>query len=141
MRRSRLPGGFGFPLGAVLGVAAVWLAVAAGATSQPVLSVVALVVVIDVIALISTAPATLATTVVCWSLHSGFVLGRHGDLALTGQAGHDALVLGLNALLVLLLVSVARAATAPLHEHEHDPTAPRIPTQRQRQPVLTRFER
>lgn len=136
-----MPGGFGFPLGAVLGVAVVWLAVAAGATSQPVLSVVALVVVIDVIALISTAPATLATTVVCWSLHSGFVLGRHGDLALTGQAGHDALVLGLNALLVLLLVSVARGAIASLRVRDGVPNTSRIPVQRQDEPVLMKSQR
>lgn len=136
-----MPSGLGFPLGAALGVVATSLAVAVGATSQPILSVVALVTVIDVIALTSTVPATLATATVCWFLHAGFVLGRHGELVLSGQAGHHALVFVLNALGVLLFVSLARAATAPLHEREHDPTAPRIPVQQQRQPVLTRSER
>ncbi|WP_169792643.1 hypothetical protein [Lentzea aerocolonigenes] len=69
------------------------LVVATGAASQPVLSVIAMVVVVNVIALFSTWPAALGTAVVCWFLHDGFVLGRHGDLALVGQAGHDALVI------------------------------------------------
>lgn len=133
----RISGGFGFPLGAVLAIVATMLVVATGATSQPVLSVIAMAAVVNLIALISTWRAALATAVVCWFLHDGFVLGRHGDLALTGQAGHDALVIGFDALGVLVLVSLARAAPAPVpHRRE---VAPRLPVQRQ--PVFTRSQR
>jgi hypothetical protein len=97
----------------VLGIAATMLVVATGATSQPVLSVIAMVAVVNLIALISTWWAALGTAVVCWFLHDGFVLGRHGDLALTGQAGHDALVIGFDALGVLVLISLSRATSAP----------------------------
>lgn len=138
--RERMSGGFGFSLGAALGVAATAVVVAAGATSQPVLSVIAMVAVVNVIALVSTWRAALGTAVVCWFLHDGFVLGRHGDLALVGQAGHDALVIGFDALGVLLLVSTFRAAPAPvLHLRESDPSAPRVPVQRQ--PVFTQSQR
>jgi hypothetical protein len=137
---KRIPGGFGFPLGAAFGIAATVLVVATGATSQPVLSVIAMVVVVNVIALISTGWAALGTAVVCWFLHDGFVLGRHGDLALVGQAGHDAFVIGFDALGVLLLVSTFRAALAHmLHLREGDPSAPRVPAQRQ--PVFTQSQR
>lgn len=127
-------------MGAALAVAATMLVVATGATSQPVLSVIAMVIVVNVIAVVSTAWAALGTAVVCWFLHDGFVLGRHGDLALVGQAGHDALVIGLDALGVLLLVSTFRAALAPmLHLSESDSSAPRLPVQRQ--PVFTQSQR
>jgi hypothetical protein len=119
-------------LGVVLGIAVTVLVVAVGATSRPVLSVIAVVAVVNLIAVISTWRATLGTAVVCWFLHDGFVLGRHGDLALVGQAGHDALVIGFDALGVLLLVSTFRAALAPmLHLRENDSSAPRLPVQRQ----------
>ncbi|MGW4213806.1 hypothetical protein ACWEIJ_37885 [Lentzea sp. NPDC004789] len=135
-----MSGGFGFPLGVVLGIAATVLVVATGATGQPVLSVIAMVAVVNLIALISTWRAALGTAVVCWFLHDGFVLGRHGDLALVGQAGHDALVIGLDALAVLLLVSTFRAVVAPVpHLREDDPSAPRLPVQRQ--PVFTQSQR
>ena len=127
-------------MGVVLGIAATTLVVAVGANSQPVLSVIAMVAVVNLIALISTWRAALATAVVCWFLHDGFVLGRHGDLALIGQAGHDALVIGFDALGVLLLVSLLRAALAPmLHRRDGDSSAPRLPVQRQ--PVFTQSQR
>ncbi|MBM7860685.1 hypothetical protein [Lentzea nigeriaca] len=127
-------------MGVLLGIAATALAVATGATGHPVLSVIAMVAVVNVIALISTWRAALATAVVCWLLHDGFVLGRYGELALVGQAGHDALVIGLDALGVVVLVSTLRAALAPmLHLREGDPSAPRVPVQRQ--PVFTQSQR
>ena len=141
MRSRRIPEGFGFPVGGALAVVATCVAVAVGATRQPVLSVLAQVVVIDVIALFSTVPAVVLTAVVCWFLHSGFLLGRHGELVFTEQSVHDAYVLGVNALVVALLVALARAAVAPLHEREHDPSAPRIPVQRRGGPVLTESQR
>ncbi|NKE57103.1 hypothetical protein FXN61_09760 [Lentzea sp. PSKA42] len=55
--RTQAPGGIGFFLGFVLAAATTFFVIAAGAASQPVLSVVALVAVVDLIALISTAGA------------------------------------------------------------------------------------
>lgn len=128
--RTPAPGGIGFFLGSALAVVMTFLVVAAGATSQPVLSVVALVAVVDLIAVISTGGAALATAVVGWCLHSGFVLGRLGELTFTGPSRHDALLLGGCALGGILLASTLRAASAPLHEHEYDINVPAVPAQR-----------
>ena len=59
--RTPVPGGLAFPAGTALAVAVTFLVVADGATSQPVISVVGLVAVVDLVAVLSTAPATLAT--------------------------------------------------------------------------------
>src|SRR5436309_12696493 len=119
-----VPSGFGFPLGFLLGVLVTMVTVALGATREPVMSVVALVAVVDLVALTSTFRATLGTALVCWALHAGFVLGRHGEIAFTGQSGQDALV--------LLLIGAAASGFAGLlrvyRRHER-PTA-RIPVQR-----------
>ncbi|HEX6339917.1 hypothetical protein [Umezawaea sp.] len=125
-----MPGGFGFPLGAVLGVTATALAVTVGATGQPILSVLALVAVVDLIALLSSVGATLATAVVCWCLHAGFVLGRHGELAFTPQSRGDAAVLLLCALTGLALASTIRATRATVPEEEYDRNVLSIPVQR-----------
>lgn len=133
----RTPGGFAFPVGAALAVAVTFAAVAIGARSQPVLSVVGMVAVVGFIAVISTAAATLATATLCWCLHSAFVLGSLGELTFTVQSGHDALVIGGCALLGALLVSTARAAVAPLHERGYDPRVPVIPEQPRVRATLT----
>jgi len=130
-----VPAGFGFPLGMALGVAATVLSVAAGATSVPTISLVAMVAVVDATAMVTTVRATLATAAVCWALHAGFVLGRYGGLAFTPQAGHAALVLGLCALTGLGFAAILRAARVPLHEREHDPDRLIIPLPRQGEPV------
>jgi hypothetical protein len=127
-----MPGGFGLPLGFVLGIAATVLAVAAGATNHPVLSVIVLVAVVDSLAMVTTVAATMATAALCWCLHAGFVLGRHGELVFTAQSRHDALVLGLCALAGLLFASTLRAARAPLHERERDVHVPPVPVQQRR---------
>ncbi|RZS31159.1 hypothetical protein EV193_11538 [Herbihabitans rhizosphaerae] len=116
----RVTGWFGFPLGFASAIVATILAVAIGATGHPIASVLLHIV---VIAVTSTAPAALATAVTCWAMHAGFVLGRHGELATSGQAGHDAFVLLLNTLIVATLVSVARTAV------RHHPEV-RLPDQR-----------
>jgi hypothetical protein len=128
--RTPVPGAFAFFLGAALAAAMTFGLVAAGARSQPVMSVVGLVAVVDLVAVFSTAGATLATAALCWCLHSGFVLGRLGELTFTAKSGHDALVLAGCALGGILLVSTLRAATAPLHEREYDKNVPAIPGQR-----------
>ncbi|MGI5499309.1 hypothetical protein [Lentzea sp. CA-135723] len=132
--RTPVPGGFAFPLGAALAVALTFLV--AGARHEPVVFVVAMVAVVDLMAVLSTAWATLATAALCWCLHSGFVLGRLGELTFTAQSGHDALVIGGCAFAGVLLVSTLRAATAPLHDCEYDRNVPELPKQRVPQ-VLT----
>lgn len=128
--RTQVPGGFAFFFGSALAAVMTFLLVEAGARTEPVLSVVALVAVVNLVAVTSGAVATLATAAVCWCLHSGFVLGRLGELTFTGQSGHDALVLAGCALGAVLLVSTMRAATAPLHEREYDKNVPVVPGQR-----------
>lgn len=123
--------GFGFPLGVVLGVAAIVLAVAAGARGAPIISLVAMVAVVDAIAVITTARAAVVTAVVCWGLHAGFALGEFAELTLTAEAGQAAGVLALCALTASGFASLLRAVSAPLHKREHDPGAPRIPLPRQ----------
>ncbi|WP_051385815.1 hypothetical protein [Actinokineospora inagensis] len=123
--RTPVPGEFGFPLGVVVAVAAAFGAVAVGATGQPVVSVVAMVAVVDLVAVVSTARATLGTAVVCWCLHSGFVLGRAGELVFTGRAGHDALVIGLCAAVGALFASLARSAVADVAVEIPRPRQPR----------------
>jgi hypothetical protein len=122
--RTKTPTGFGFPLGAVLACATTFLVVAAGAASQPVLSVVALVVVVGFVAVTSTATATAATAVVAWCLHAGFVLGREGDLEFSARSGHAALVIGLFALIAAVLAETARAAAAVVHHAGQPAVAP-----------------
>ncbi|WP_158264158.1 hypothetical protein [Amycolatopsis sp. CA-126428] len=111
------------------------LSVAAGAPSVPIISLVAMVAVVDATAMVTTVRATLATATVCWALHVGFVLGRHGELAFTPQAGRAAVVLGLCALTALGFASTLRAARVPLREREHDAGRPAIPLPRQGDPV------
>jgi hypothetical protein len=109
-----------------LSIVATVSSVAIGAAVQPIMSLIAMVAVVDAMALLTTVRAALATAVVCWCLHSGFVLGRHGELVFTPQSGHDALVLLLVTLSALGFASILRAA----REHR-DAALQRIPTQRQ----------
>ena len=125
-----LPGAFAFPAGVAASVTATALLVASGATGQPVLSLIAMVAVVDTIAMTSTVRATLATGAVCWALHAGFVLGNHGQLAFTARSGTDALVLVLCALTALAFAATLRSARTPLHERSASPNAPVIPAQR-----------
>jgi hypothetical protein len=96
--------GFGFLFGIAGGIAASSLALAGGASEQPVISVVLLVVVIDAVAVLSTMSATFATAAICWALHVWLVVGH--------PAGHDALVFALNALGAAVFVSLARDAVS-----------------------------
>ncbi|MEU5691965.1 hypothetical protein [Actinosynnema sp. NPDC020468] len=103
-----MPPGFAFALGAVLGVLATTAAVTLGATTRPVLSLALLVAVVDTVAALSTTRATLATAAVCWALHAGFVLGRHGDLALTPDSARHASVILLCSLAGLVVAHLLR---------------------------------
>jgi hypothetical protein len=117
---------FGFPLGLALGVLGTLLSVAIGATGQPTLSLIVMVAVVDTVAMLTTVRATLATIVVCWCLHAGFVLGRQGELALTRQSGHDALVLLVDTLFAWGFASTIRAVRT-----QDEKAISGIPSQRQ----------
>ena len=108
MHEPRLPGGFGFPLGFLASVVVTTGAVAAGATRHPTLAVLALAGVTIAIAAVSTSGATVGTAAVCWAMHAGFVLGRHGDLAFTARSTKDAVVLGAVAVIAALAAGVRR---------------------------------
>lgn len=103
-----LPRGFGFPLGLVVGILVTAAAIAAGATSHPAESLIALTVAVAVVSAITTAGAALGTALVCWALDSGFVLGRQGDLVFTGAALQAAAVLVLTAVAVAVLFRLVR---------------------------------
>lgn len=128
--RTPVSGGLAFFSGAALAALMTLLLVAVGVRSAPVLSVLAMVAVVNLVAVTSKAWAALATATVCWCLHSGFVLGRLGELTFTARSGHDALVIAGCVLGAVLLVSTLRAASAPLHEREYDENVPAIPKQR-----------
>lgn len=108
--RSRPPlsGAFGFPLGFVAGIAAVSIAVVAGATGSPGVSVALLAAAVTGVAVVSTPAAALGTALLCWCLHDGFVLGRRGELVLTSLSGQAAVVLLSTAVIVALITAAAR---------------------------------
>jgi hypothetical protein len=96
-------------LGFLAAVVATTVAVAAGATAAPLWALAVLIGVVLGIAAISTPGATIATAAAGWAMYSGFVLGRHGDLALTSQSTRDAAVLAAIALLGTLVAALVRA--------------------------------
>ncbi|SDM33793.1 hypothetical protein [Allokutzneria albata] len=57
-----------------------------------------MIAVVSFVTLVSTTSAAMATVVVCWALHAGFVLGRWGELVFTARSANDALVLVVCAL-------------------------------------------
>ncbi|MFB9908950.1 hypothetical protein [Allokutzneria oryzae] len=133
MRLPRLPisAAFGFPLGATLGLLVTPLLVASGA---PGLSLITMVAVVDGIAMISTYRAALATAMVCWALHSTFVIGEYGELTLSSESRNDALVLMLCALTALAFAATLRNTRSLLHQRMIRSPGWQIPTQRTSSP-------
>lgn len=125
-----VPGGFGFPLGFAAGILVTVVAVAAGATSHPSWSLIALAVAVAGVSAVSTASAALATTGVCWALHVGFVLGRRGDLVFNAMSRQAAVVLVLTASTVVVVAAGVRVARAWCRASMHNQIAARIPAQR-----------
>lgn len=110
-----VPGAFGFPLGFVAAIGATLIAVAAGATGHPVRSVVVLAVAVAGVSAVTTLRAAVASAVIGWALHDGFVLGRQGDLVFTAGAGVAAAVLVATAVTVVatrITVAAVRMALA-----------------------------
>ncbi|GHG24052.1 MULTISPECIES: hypothetical protein [Amycolatopsis] len=115
--------GFGFPFGCVAAVAAVIVADLAGATGRPWYALVTLGAV--VLAFACRIPLTAAggVAVVAWALHTGFILGRFGELTFGAPARLAALVLAA----ALAIGALTRAAST---------LQVRKPASRSRQPTL-----
>ncbi|MEV4056336.1 hypothetical protein AB0J55_34475 [Amycolatopsis sp. NPDC049688] len=105
--------GFGFPFGCVAAVAAVIVADLLGAASHPWYALVTLSAVVLACAYRSPAAAT-GVAVVAWALHTGFVLGRFGELTFGPASALAALVLA-SALATGLL---ARTTVSTLQSRE-----------------------
>ncbi|WP_370947632.1 hypothetical protein AB5J62_08765 [Amycolatopsis sp. cg5] len=90
---TRIDAGFGYPLGFVATGATTVGTVSANATEHHLRSLAALAVVVCAISLFTRARAGLGTATVAWALHSGFVLGRSGEIVFTDEAGIAAMVL------------------------------------------------
>ncbi|SDY81430.1 hypothetical protein SAMN05421504_10748 [Amycolatopsis xylanica] len=90
---TRIDAGFGYPLGFVATSATTVGSVSANATEHHLRSLAALAVVVCAISLVTRARAGLGTATVAWALHSGFVLGRSGEIVFTDEAGIAAMVL------------------------------------------------
>src|SRR4051794_9346730 len=84
---------FGFPFGCVAAVAAVVVADLAGATGRPWYALVTLGAVVLSAAYRSSPAAATGVAVVAWALHTGFVLGRFGELTFDRASALAALVL------------------------------------------------
>jgi hypothetical protein len=120
-------GGFGFPLGFATGTFVMVVAVAAGAAGHPGWSVAALAVAVAAVSAVTTFPAAVATAVVCWFLHDGFVLGRHGDLVFTTASEASAAILVAVAVAAWAMATLARIE----RRRQGEPVPPDIPAPRQ----------
>lgn len=122
MRHMRLPspplnGQFGFPLGAAVAVAVTTITVAAGATTDPWLALIALTAVSVTTAAITTLWASAATAAVCWALYAGFVIGRHGSLAFNHQSALAGAIVAAAELVTFAAVTTARWSRDTQNEH------------------------
>jgi K+-sensing histidine kinase KdpD len=120
-----LPGWFGLPLGLVVGIAATVSSLELGAADQPILSLIAMVAVVNAAAMLTTAPAALVTMIACWCLHADFVLHPSGELTFSSQSAHDAIVLSLVTLCALGFAALVKPART-----ERDAALRRIPSPR-----------
>src|SRR3954464_2466851 len=84
---GRMTEGFGFPFGCVAAVAAVIVADLAGATGHPWYALVTLGAAVLAFASRSSPLAATGVAVVAWALHTGFVLGRLGELTFDHASG------------------------------------------------------
>ncbi|WP_410615741.1 hypothetical protein [Amycolatopsis sp. lyj-109] len=119
--------GFGFPFGCVVAVAAVIVADLAGATGHPWYALVTLGTVVLAFAHRSSPLAATGVAVVAWALHTGFVLGRFGELTFDAPAGFAALVFAS----ALVTGALARAAVSTSESRVSTPQS-RVSTLRSR---------
>lgn len=117
--RSRRPpappvsGWAGYPLGFSAATLVTIGAVATHATSHPERALIPLAVAAAAIATVTSLRAAIATAAVCWALHTGFVLGRHGDLALAAPSAVAATLIGAATLAAFALALAVRAVHRP----------------------------
>jgi hypothetical protein len=125
-------GRFGYPLGFMAAVTVTIVTVAAHATRHPLWSVAALAVVTAALATATTLPAVLATAAVCWALHAGFVLGRHGELQFSAASGGAAVLL---LTVAVVAYAASRAARGLRVRRQADRHAVTIPAPRRSTPA------
>ncbi|MEQ0564306.1 hypothetical protein ABJI51_34955 [Amycolatopsis sp. NEAU-NG30] len=106
--------GFGFPFGCVAAVAATAAADLAGATAHPWYALVTLGAVVLAATFRTTFAAASGTTLIAWALHTGFVLGRAGELHFGPPSAVAAFVLTA----VLLTGALLHAAVSTLQSRE-----------------------
>jgi uncharacterized membrane protein len=99
-----LHGWLGYPVGFVAAIVVMTAAVAAHGTDHPLWTLTVLAGTEAVIAALATLRAGVASAAFCWAVYAGFVVGRGGELALTGAS--------LRAAVVLVAVTVAAFAAA-----------------------------
>jgi hypothetical protein len=112
MRISRFDGMLGTAGGFVLVVLATVIAVMARDASHPVLGLVELSAAVAIVALASTLAATLFTAGMGWACYAGFLVGRHGVLALDRETLIGVVALLAVALVFTLVGAVGRALLA-----------------------------
>jgi lysylphosphatidylglycerol synthetase-like protein (DUF2156 family) len=110
-----VPGGFGFPLGAALGVLVTIVTVAVGATGHPDLAVLPLAVSVAALAVLTTPAATVGASVLYWFLVAGFVIGREGQVSLDSTSMFAAAVLVLTAVACVTVTVAVRWVLAAHH--------------------------
>jgi hypothetical protein len=108
-REPPLRGWTGYPVGFVAGIAVTTAAVAAHGSGHPWWTFTAVAGAAAAVAAGATLRAGLATAAFCWALYAGFVLGRHGELALTGESLRAALLLAAIATLAVAVATAVRA--------------------------------
>ncbi|MEV5719681.1 hypothetical protein AB0L41_37835 [Amycolatopsis mediterranei] len=116
---------FGFPFGCVAAIAAVAVADLAGATGHPWYALVTLGAVVLSAAYRGSPAAATGVAVVAWALHTGFVLGRFGELTFDRASALAALVLAC-AVVTGTLVHVA-ASTLQVRQPTVQVREPTVP--------------
>ncbi|MEV6830760.1 hypothetical protein [Amycolatopsis sp. NPDC051102] len=129
--------GFGFPFGCVAAVAAVSVANLAGAAAHPWYALVTLGAVVTTTAFRGPPPAAAGVTAIAWALHTGFVLGRFGELTFTRPSALAALVLTATLVTGTLTrtVSTLQSRVSTLQSRV-SPLQTREPTLQAREPTL-----
>jgi hypothetical protein len=116
---GKLDGGFAFPLGCAAVVTAATAAGLSGAAAHHGYALSALVLVVLVVASYTGATAALGVTAVAWAVHSGFFVGRAGQLVFDAESARAALLLAAGGLTGLALGAAVRHIRLP-----HAPTIP-----------------
>lgn len=101
-------GRFGYPLGFAAAIAVTEVTVAARGTEAPWVALFVLALTVAAVAAVTTLPAALAAAAFTWGLFAGFLIGRHGDLALTWPSAVGAVVLLAAALVGCGLAALVR---------------------------------